>query len=533
MSLERGPKLPEDNPGKRRFDRTSFLMFIGVCVLFIASRLWHLTASCLWFDEIFSVHAARHDWSSMRRFVAADIIHPPLFYSLLKLWIAIGGESLLWLRLFPVLFGIAVIVPVFFLCRQLRLSFGQTTLALLLLTVNGSLIRYSQEVRMYSMLLFFSACSLFLFFKYVSSVNSRHAVIALSVANLLLVYTHYFGWIVVLFELAIVLWMHREKLVSFVAGVIGIVVAFIPWIYEVAAMRENNGGLQQNIGWMTRPHVLNLVQYFTSLNQPFFFTQSSADAPYNPWSAGAALLLIGVPLIAFVLAGFREDKMSNDIRALQLRSMFVFAAGPVILVFVMAWFLPWSIWGERHLIFIAVPWSILAALAISRIRTEWVKITIALVLGLWFLLAGTLLILQRVDRFIWCTWEPLATQAIQKSDGGQPVSIYAYEDLIAYHLWFALSANGANTFSVNVIKGAPGMTEDPAYFLPRRFDEVKVQRDPLPLEDHIWVAFRALKWNEAAPPLDSLTAAGFQIKQVLREEAQGQQAFLVELSRTP
>ena len=67
---------------------------LPVC-LYVAARLWRLTASCLWFDEIFSVHAARHTWGALWRFAAADLIHPPLFYALLKLWTAAGGESLL------------------------------------------------------------------------------------------------------------------------------------------------------------------------------------------------------------------------------------------------------------------------------------------------------------------------------------------------------------------------------------------------------------------------------------------------------
>jgi len=72
-------------------------------VLYAAARLWRLTATCLWFDEIFSVHAARHPWGGPWSFAAADLIHPPLFYALLKLWAAAGGESLHWLRLFPAL----------------------------------------------------------------------------------------------------------------------------------------------------------------------------------------------------------------------------------------------------------------------------------------------------------------------------------------------------------------------------------------------------------------------------------------------
>jgi len=76
--------------------RSSLLLFFVVVALFIAARIWRLTDSCLWFDEIFSIHAARYDWKQMLQFVAADLIHPPLFYALLKIWIAIGGEALLF-----------------------------------------------------------------------------------------------------------------------------------------------------------------------------------------------------------------------------------------------------------------------------------------------------------------------------------------------------------------------------------------------------------------------------------------------------
>src|ERR1044072_2774624 len=84
-----------------RHGRTSQSLFILIAIAFVLARLLRLTSSCLWFDEIFSVHAARHTWADLVKFAAADIIHPPLFYALLKIWIAIGGESILWLRLLP------------------------------------------------------------------------------------------------------------------------------------------------------------------------------------------------------------------------------------------------------------------------------------------------------------------------------------------------------------------------------------------------------------------------------------------------
>jgi uncharacterized membrane protein len=132
----------------------------ALAALYIAARLWRLTASCLWFDEIFSVHAARHTWRGLQHFAAADLIHPPLFYALLKVWVAIGGESLLWLRLFPALTSIAALVPFLLLARELRLGTKGTALALLLLASNGYLIKYAQELRMYSLLLLLTLTSL-------------------------------------------------------------------------------------------------------------------------------------------------------------------------------------------------------------------------------------------------------------------------------------------------------------------------------------------------------------------------------------
>ncbi len=62
-------KLPEKN----------WLAILAViCFVYVLLRFWNLTALCLWFDEIFSVHAATLSWNSLIWFVAQDLIHPPL-----------------------------------------------------------------------------------------------------------------------------------------------------------------------------------------------------------------------------------------------------------------------------------------------------------------------------------------------------------------------------------------------------------------------------------------------------------------------
>ncbi|HEV2904820.1 MAG TPA: glycosyltransferase family 39 protein, partial [Pyrinomonadaceae bacterium] len=125
------------------------VFFAFTLLIFFGARLWHLTATCLWFDEVFSVHAARQPWAEMFKFVAADIIHPPLFYAVLKIWSGIGGESLVWLRLLSVLLAVASIAPFYFLCRELNLKRNERNLTFMLIAVSGFLIKYAQEVRMY------------------------------------------------------------------------------------------------------------------------------------------------------------------------------------------------------------------------------------------------------------------------------------------------------------------------------------------------------------------------------------------------
>ena len=105
-----------------RRPRYHAVAILALATAYIAFRVAHDPGSCLWFDEIFSVHAAEHSWTGLFDFVAKDLIHPPLFYVLLKGWITLGGESLTWLRTFPIVFAAAALIPFYLLTRELKLS---------------------------------------------------------------------------------------------------------------------------------------------------------------------------------------------------------------------------------------------------------------------------------------------------------------------------------------------------------------------------------------------------------------------------
>ncbi len=150
-----------------------------------------------------------------------------------------------------------------------------------------------------------------------------------------------------------------------------------------------------------------------------------------------------------------------------------------------------------------------------------------------FLLFGAAFFLQATrpsPKYIWCAWENLAVHLprtqndLQQTDSGEPTKIYVFEDLVAYHFWFALRDSDAQ-FQVVKIINIEGLAEDKAYFLPRGFDEVRVINDGDFSDENFWIAFRDKDWNELKPPLQNLISKGCKIGQPIFYEAQGLKAF--------
>jgi hypothetical protein len=572
--------------------RTQLVLTALLVALYAAVRLWRLTATCLWFDEIFSVHAARHTWAGLWSFAAADLIHPPLFYALLKLWAQAAGDSLLWLRLFPALTSIAVLVPFLLLARELRLTLAETNVALLLMAANGYLVKYAQELRMYSLLLLLTLASLWLLARLLNSARDgrerlprqlgkprdstrrAHAklfptaklFLALGLVNLLLVYTHYYGWLVIGCEAALLLFKDRRRLAPFLLTVAALALLFAPWLAACARASAEGGGLAQNVGWIARPRAAELAEAFALFNEPFYFQQSSDQPLYARGGALLGLVLVGLPIL-FLLARAPRREKNEDTRQADIehegewqgnvehegerrrivegeserrRDAVVFLALftllPVALAFAASLVLPFSVWGTRHLIVAAGPYFMLAGVALARLRPLWLKSGALVLICCWYFFVGALLLATRGEgEYIWCAWDGLARSALRDEAGtradARPVNLYAFEDLVAYHLWFALDSAHATDMRVVVLKGVPGVAEDPAYFLPRRFDGVTIARADAINDERLWAAFRDSAWDESRPPLSLFAARGYRAERGYETAAQGQRAFLVLFTR--
>lgn len=498
-------------------DKTWLIIFALVCVAFVALRFWNLTTSCLWFDEIFSVHAATMDFQNLVWFIAQDLIHPPLFYVLLKIWITIGGESLFWLRFFSVFFSIISIIPLVFLCRELKMNYSTISLALFFLATNGCLIKYAQEVRMYSPFLFFALCSMWLFTRF---LHLGKNIWILTIINVLLVYTHYFGWLVVLGEITAIIVLQRIKIRQMLIMFGVLLAGFAPWIFAVWKASEINANLGQNIGWIAKPNLATIFQFLFDLIEPFYYQQTNI--------APTSIFFITVPILLLIITAFViyliDWKGETAEEKQNLILLVILTKLPILLALIASWVLPYSVWGTRHLIFVFVPFAILTAIVLTKIKPAPISITI---LSLIILLFGTGFFLQTkrgMPVLFECAWENLAASL----DKNKPAKIYVFEDLVAYDMWFALR-DAEKNFEIIKVNGIEELPEDKAYFLPRGFEKVQITDENGMTGDRFYVAFRDAKFNEKHPPLRNLINKGYRIGTPVTFETPGLSGFLVEV----
>ncbi|MBX3298539.1 MAG: glycosyltransferase family 39 protein [Acidobacteria bacterium] len=480
-----------------------YSILAAIAAIYLLLRLWGLTAGCLWFDEIFGVHAAEHDWGEMFSFIALDLIHPPLFYIALKAWMAIAGDGLLWLRLFSIAWSAAAIAPFLALCRELSLSFTVRAAAFFLLAVNGSLIKYAQEVRMYSMLMCLSLVSMWLFARLWSRKKGFGILLFI---NLLLIHTHYFGWFVVLAEALMLVLLRREWWRRALWLIAAEAAAFAPWLAAVIAASRSGSDVGQNIGWISRPGPADVFYYVLNLIEPIYHQASSIEP--------RSFLPISVPLLAafciVATAYFSADraKNGNDGRLGQIYFPAMFILVPVIACFAVSWVSPFSVWGTRHLIATIPPATILSAILIDGAASRVLRLCVYGLIGIGAVLAIAINIMRPPQENVWCVWEPVGNKigAIEATTEPPP-RIFALEDLAAYHLWFAGRHNSRER--VALLSGLPVTTNDKAYFLPRGMNDVeRVALDSIN-DNSFWLVFRTVDRDEERRLIDEVTATGY------------------------
>ena len=140
-----------------------------VALLYAAYRFYGLLAYPYWVDEFYTASVAGLKWSGLFRQVAAEVVHLPGFYLILKVWRYLVGDSLLLLRALPFLLSLALFPFLRRLVCGFRRSPQAQNLCLFLFAFNPVLCHHSFFIRMYGLLLVLAILSLLFFRRWLGS----------------------------------------------------------------------------------------------------------------------------------------------------------------------------------------------------------------------------------------------------------------------------------------------------------------------------------------------------------------------------
>ncbi|MBI3977511.1 MAG: glycosyltransferase family 39 protein [Chloroflexi bacterium] len=185
---------------------------VGLALLFgFGLRVYQLGTQSIWADEIYSVIYSQKGWLEIIPFnVQMQDPQPPLYYLMLKAWVSLAGTSEFAYRFPSLAGGVGSVALIYALGRRL-LSPAVGAVAAAVLAVNPYHVWYAQEARTYTLTAALALLTILLYVRILHRAAGRGAWIGLVVVSSLLVYSHYYGFLIVLFENVLYLLLARSR----------------------------------------------------------------------------------------------------------------------------------------------------------------------------------------------------------------------------------------------------------------------------------------------------------------------------------
>jgi len=154
-------------------------------------RLYPLDAESIWYDEAYTIRVAHLGFWDVIADCSKDV-HPPAYLLLMRYWVHVFGDSVYSVRFPSVIFGLLSV----YMAYRVGGSFfsGETgVLASAIMAVSLIHVRYSQDARMYPLLVLLTLLSMYFFHRTLILGKKGPDAAAYVLSTTLLVYTHNYG----------------------------------------------------------------------------------------------------------------------------------------------------------------------------------------------------------------------------------------------------------------------------------------------------------------------------------------------------
>jgi len=341
------------------FAKKDFFLLLSGSVLFLIATLSTISLPSIWFDEAFGAYLIRFDFFEIAKYTAADV-HPPLYYWLLKMWSLLFGNSELALRSMSVMFGALSIILGYLLVKKL---FNQKAamLGVMLMSITPMFVRYSQEARMYTLVVAIALAAT-LVMVYALETKKSKLWIYYGILVGLGMLTHYFAaliWITHwLWRLIVV---HSQKPKKFlktyfskdwiVAHIVAIIL-FLPWLPFFISQLFT----VQAFGFWIPPVTPDTIVNFFTNN---FFYQDANNLVGWPALAFILIMIILIGLTIVIYKGLEiKQRLSYSL-------IILLALAPIAILVLLSMPPLRSSFIDRYLITSSLMTSILLAVSLS------------------------------------------------------------------------------------------------------------------------------------------------------------------------
>ena len=335
---------------------------LPILILAAAIRLYGLTDSAIWCDEGSSLLLSQYS-PALTWFHTAHDVHPPLYYLLLHAWMNLFGNSLFSIRFMSVVPALGTVVLVIWLVRLIATR-RAAALAGLLVALLPIAVRYSQEVRMYSLLGFWLIGATIALVLWVKHPQRQRYLMVYAMLMTAGFYTHYFTALCVMshwtYLLVLRLSDSRHPLITrpawWVANV-AIVALYAPWIPSLVDQLQHLEQLKLggDVGWIEPITVKSLPSVIWQ-----FMTYD--EGLQRTWPV---FVLLPLALIAVTVLILRADRSEYRFNAL----VAAYTCVPLLVIGLASLATPLLV--DRYLMFAALGLPIILAIALDRLAEHY------------------------------------------------------------------------------------------------------------------------------------------------------------------
>lgn len=347
-------------------------MIILILLLAIVLRLVNLNQS-LWLDEAVQAVTAQKSVAFIWQEIVGDF-HPPAYHLLLNFWAGNFGSSEIALRIPSVLFGVGTVWLVYKIAQKLITNYQ--LLAALFMATAPFHIYYSQEARMYSMACFFATLSMFYFFQINELIingltNYKNKIIIFwAISASFLIYSDYFGFLVILAQFVILLWQKKFRFLFFC--LFTFLLIFIPWLPMFLVQLKTGMAATHSLpGWSK---LVNL-SFFRALPITFFkFTLGRItifDKRLYVLTLAFLLIFYGFLAIKAIKSNLKESKGGPGL-------IIGWLGVPVLFAWVSSLFIP--NYQPFRLLLVLPAFYLLLVLGISSLKGKSLHIPVAILI---------------------------------------------------------------------------------------------------------------------------------------------------------